>query len=301
MSKALLLLLLCAPAGAQQFGDLLFREGGVLETGGWVEPAAGGLSAVSSQWARGAVPVADIHNGTLTLTGRAERFESRASGVPSLLWRVHGGAAFSEELGERRRWGARATVGSASDDPFLTRREVEVQGMAHAMIPARRGDAWLFFLAYSNNRSFLNHSPMPGAGYMWNPRRELTVLAGIPFLSVSWRDPKWSARASLFGPTNVSAEADRAVAGPVRAFASFERSPLLWLESRRADGRERLIWDEKRLTAGLRARVDRGELSLEGGRAFDRRFKRARDAFRSGPETRYGPAWIVRLRASLRL
>lgn len=143
-----------------------------------MEPAAGRLSAVSGQWARGAVPVADIHNGTLTLTGRAERFESRTSGVPSLVWRVHGGAAFSEEL------------------------------------------------------------------------RELTVLAGIPFLSVSWRDPKWSARASLFGPTNVSAEADRAFAGPVRA--------------------------------------------------FDRRFKRARDAFRSGPETRYGPAWLLRLRASLR-
>lgn len=222
--------------------------------------------------------------------------------VPEQLWRLQGGTNYTRELGDRRRWGASASLGSASDRPFLTWRDDELSASAYYQMPSRERNSWIFLLNYSNNRPFANNIPLPGFAYVIDdPSHRLNAIVGFPFAYARWRpDEKWTLSAGVFGGASYSAEASRKLDQRLSLYARFERTPLQWLRAGRADDSDRLIFDSKTAVAGLRAALGRGfSLEASAGRAFDRSFYEARDASHSGGVARADLADAVVLQTAL--
>jgi hypothetical protein len=208
------------------------------------------------------------------------------------------------KLGDRRQWGASASVGSASDKLFHSIHETDFQGTASYMTPSGVENAWLFLLNYSNNRAFLNNVPIPGFAYVWKRQRQgFQAVVGFPFLALSYRpNETWSGRATLAGTTNQSIEIARRLAGPVRLYAAYERSPKQWLRANQDYNTQIMNYDQKKALVGIRSRLGRAvSLDLSGGRTFDRRLFESRDASRTGaPRLALANGWMIAFTLSWR-
>lgn len=269
------------------------------------EPARDGSPSVVDQGVEGSVRLAGNPSRRWTLHGSASLFNvSRPvtlpqTGVvfPESLGAVDGGASYLHRIGDRRQWGARLSVGSASDHLFDSIAETEVQMTGSWMIPHRAQNAWFFLLSYSNNRSFLNNIPLPGIAYLWNkPEKGFRAVIGFPVLSLSYSPMKaWQAQLFLLGPTQQGVEISRRLTKALEAYAAFQRNPQLWMRTNRDNNDNRLIYDEKKTLLGLRHPLGPYlSLDLSGGRTFDRRLFEARDASRTGtPRATLANGWII--------
>ncbi len=305
-----------APARAQEYGrgfvSFLGVEGDRVEDAAYFMPARAGAPSVSREEVRGSQTVARGTDDRWTVDGRLGAFGLGTTPVvlpdgvvvPRELWNVSGGGGYSRDLGDRKRWGASAGIGSASDRPFGSGREVSGTGSAYYQIPGGERASWVFLLNYSNNRTFANNIPLPGVAYFTRSADgRLTLAVGFPFVFARWRpDDDWTVAASAFGfGDNYALEAGRRLLGPVTAYARLEREPQQWLRYGRANAADRLTFDTSDVRVGARAQLGRGSLDASFGRAFDRRFSEGRDIGRSGSSlTRLADAWIASLRGSVR-
>jgi hypothetical protein len=276
-------------------------------------PGGNGAPDIISDSLRGTYVVSRSSADAVSVTARAGvvQFGSQPivlpTGVvvPTRLWSVDGGGSYSHQLGDRRRWGLNLGVGSASDDLFHSIHETEIRATAFYQIPSARYNSWVFLLSYSNNRTFFNNVPLPGAAYLWHdPDLRLDAVIGFPFLSVRWRpDDDWTLSAALAGGVDLSAEAQRRLTGRLSAYGRVARRPQQWLRAGRDDDSNRLVFDEADARLGLRARLGRGwGLDLSAGRAFDRQFYEAHDALsRGAAKTTLPNCWVLGASASLRI
>ena len=240
--------------------------------------------------------------GELALGSPAVVLPQNGALVPQKLWNASAGAGYTRELGERSRWGATASFGSASDRLFLSWREDQVLASVYYQMPSLDHNSWIFLLNYSNNRPFANNVPLPGVAYVIDaPAHQLNAIIGFPFAFVRWKpQPEWTFSAGLFGGASYFLEASRRIDQRVSAFARFERTPLQWLRAGRSSDTDRLIFDSKSALAGIRAALGRRfSLEASAGRAFDRRFFEARDAGHSGGVTRAALSNATVLQSSL--
>jgi hypothetical protein len=195
-------------------------------------------------------------------------------------------------------------LGSASDAPFRSFREVEGKATVYREFPSREKNSWILLLSYSNNRSFANHIPFPGAAYVFRePIPGLQATLGFPFAALSYQPGKdWRASLSIFGPTNLSAEGARRLPSDAWLYARFERSPAQWFRAGRDLSTDRLTFDHQELRVGVRGPVGKGfSADLSAGRDFRRRFYESKDASRAGgPRAALSDAWAVSLRLSWR-
>jgi len=179
-----------------------------------------------------------------------------------------------------------------------------VRATAYREFPSRERNSWILFLAYSNNRSFLNNIPFPGVAYVFRePVPGLQATVGLPFVSVSYQPGKnWRANLSVFGPTNISVEGARRLFSESWGYARFERSPSQWLRAGRTERSDRLIFNHQEARVGVRSPIGNGvSMDLSAGRDSSRRFYESRDASRSGaPKAELSNAWVVALRLSWR-
>ncbi|MFA6028414.1 MAG: hypothetical protein WC969_01035 [Elusimicrobiota bacterium] len=275
-------------------------------------PAVHDAPSMVRQEAGGSKIVLQDGSDTWTVNGRASELELSRSPVvagtglvvPAKLWNLQGGGTFFRKNGERKNWGVQLGLGSASNLPFHSLRETEVRATAHREFPSRARDSWMLFLAYSNNRSFANNIPFPGAAYVFRePLPGLEATIGLPFMSASYKpNEDWRASFSLFGPTNVSLQGDRRLVSETWAYARWERNPSQWLRADRAQRTDRLVYDQQEVRAGVRTKFENGfSVDASLGRDFNRRFYESRDANRSSvPKAELADAWSLALRLSWR-
>jgi len=95
-------------------------------------------------------------------------------------------------------WHLNSSYGSASDKPF---QNTDVSALSVTLIRKHTIDptsSWTLFLNYSNNRSFLNHVPLPGFAYAFtNDNRTQGWVLGFPF-SLWWARPAEKVSTTLF-------------------------------------------------------------------------------------------------------
>ncbi|MFA5138847.1 MAG: hypothetical protein WC728_06385 [Elusimicrobiota bacterium] len=318
MKRAVWILLLAIPAPA-------FGQGAWFGMGGFLSESEGGAAygftlspaehdspRILRHEARGTHVLSHRSSDTWSVAGRAGQTELSASPlvaetglrVPAKLWNLQASGAFARRLGERKRWGANMGVGSASDEPFHTMRETEFRATVFGELPAWGRDSWRLLLSYSNNRSFLNNVPFPGAGYVFRDRvRGLQATVGFPFLAASYRpNEDWRVRAFMFGPNRVSVDAARRLVSGVWTYARYERDPDQWLRSGREHRYDRLTFESQKARLGLRVSFRSGfSWDLSGGREFERRFFESRDANHSHvARADLGDAWVSSVRLSWR-
>src|SRR5258708_1637841 len=95
---------------------------------------------------------------------------------PEHLWNVVGGATYRHLFEDDSMIGGSLSVGSASDQPFHSSRELVGSLTAFYRLALEGRDSWLFFLSYSNNRDYANSVPIPGIEYLYNPSREFHAM-----------------------------------------------------------------------------------------------------------------------------
>ena len=312
----LAIVLSALPADAQDGG---FGAGGFLspseDKSGYsmsLTPARAGAPRIFRHDADGSFVVKRSSSDAWSASVRMGELEMSASPVvpgtgltiPSKLWAAQGGGAFARRISERRRWGASLGVGSASDEPFNSIRETEVKATVYREFPSHERNSWLLFLAYSNNRSFLNNIPFPGIAYVVRePVPGLHATVGLPFILLSYQPGKnWRLALSAFGPTNISTEGALRLGSLAWAYARFERNPSQWLRASRENLSDRLIFDRQEARLGVRSPLGGGvSVDVSAGLDFRRRFYESKDANRSGiPKAELSDTWIGLLRLSWR-
>ncbi len=163
--------------------------------------------------------------------------------------------------------------GSASDRPFASDHEMVADiTWATGGFASGQEDSLVFFFNWQNNRDFLNAMPIPGLIYRHKHLDSLTLVAGFPYESIAWRPcERVELSASYVFPQSVYTEAAFLAAPNLRLHAGFEWTNQRYYLHDRHDVRDRLWYDEKRLTAGLRWNLNEHVyLDVGGGWAFDR-------------------------------
>jgi hypothetical protein len=213
----------------------------------------------------------------LSLTGgvRNQLFETDAilpdtgQPFPSELWSVNLGLRYNRQLEDGWITGGGVSIGSSSDHPFATIREMNVGMNAMLRIPQGEHNAWLFTLAYSPMGEL--NFPVPGVAFSWNPSPEFHANIGLP-LMVMWRPTDdWQFQASYMLIRTIHIKAQYRVTDRVRAFAAYDWSNEAYSLLDRPELDDRLFIYDQRASLGLQAALaPHWTASVSGGFVFDR-------------------------------
>jgi hypothetical protein len=189
---------------------------------------------------------------------------------PNQLWELVAGLSYSRRTENGWTVGGSVSVGSPSDRPFNSFREVMPSATAFVRMPAaREGDAWLYSVSWAPVS--LIRFPLPGVAYEWNPSEQLQIVAGVP-LSMTWRPTEYF-RFDLgyMPPQQTRMQATYEIVEHVDVFAGFEWVNEAYLLDDRVHWRDFFYSYEKRLPAGMRIRFgDNCLLDIAGGYLFNR-------------------------------
>lgn len=213
---------------------------------------------------------------SISAKSRIQDFDTRAAlplqPFPGELYDVSAGFGFRHISGDREIVGFRASFGSASDKPFHSGDEITGEVSGFLVLPSGDRDAWILSLHWSNNREFANTIPLPGVAYLWRPSDEFRLLVGFPFIAIEAKPADdvtvrltWAAIRTIHFSTVWKAF------GAVQFLVGFDWSGQRYLLARRADADDRLFYNEKRFSAGIRVEpCEHAFIELTGGYVFDR-------------------------------
>ncbi len=202
--------------------------------------------------------------------------------VTENLGELNGSLSYTRFQGPMAFWGTKLKAGSASDHLFNSLAETTFEFTGIYSKPSGERSAWQFLFQYSNNRSFLNHVPLPGVAYSWTSfNKKWRGTVGFPLVLLSYHpDEAWDIDVMWVGIVESRVRFQRRLAPWLKAYAGYERNPRLWQRANRDNNRNRLIYDAKAFSGGLRFFLGkRLEGEVGGGWAFDRRWLEARSVY----------------------
>jgi hypothetical protein len=188
---------------------------------------------------------------------------------PSELWNVQAGLMYLRQLSGDRMLGGGVSIGSASDHPFASIREMNVSMNAMYRIPSGERNAWMFMLLYSPTSEI--QFPIPGVSYSYNPSDQFHANIGLPFMVSYKPNDRWSFVASYMLIHTIHAKAIYKIADRVNVFAGYDWSNEVYMLRDRVVESDRFFLYDQRVTLGLEFPI-RSWLSAElvGGYAFNR-------------------------------
>lgn len=266
------------PSFGGSMGGLLPPSKKILTVGGTLAPEEVStnnyrVNAATPLWAW------DDHSTAVTLNAqRIELGENKTISdgpekTPRRLDRVELSGVYSRKLSDKKFVGGRLQVGSASDRPFHSNREMSYTAMGFYGKPAEDGNFWLYSVFISNNNPIANFLPIPGVTYVYR-NDKFTGLFGLPFNSIQWTPvPTWSFSLS-FLITNMTAEVTYGLKENIQWSAGYSRSQQTFLRHEREKLRDRLFFTENRLYVGMKTPADKSlSWELQSGLAFDRQLR----------------------------
>jgi hypothetical protein len=225
----------------------------------------------------------------LTAHARFDLFQTHAvlpgSGIafPKELYNIGLGGNYRHLFDNGWIWGGSVQVGSASDQPFHSIREMTLGLSTFLRLPSGEHDAWLFSLSYSPTAQL--PFPLPGVAYQWVPSQSFQANIGLPFM-LNYRplDDLWF-NLTYVPLTNVHARATYRIWGPVRIYTAYNSGAQGWYLADRTDPRERFLYNDMRVTGGLQALLGGAwMLDLSSGYEFDRSYTQTRHASVNGSD-----------------
>lgn len=179
---------------------------------------------------------------------------------------------YTKNLEGQRKIGTRLMIGSQSDKPFANSNVLAIFASVFYLYPISEKAQWMLSMNYSNVISLWNNIPFPGANYFYRSP-EWVILAGFPINSATRIYPSgYSWTAAALGLYSMKFEF---AYGPpfFQYFTSLEWGQQAFLLKDREVKKERLFYDEKRASIGVRMPLAKQlKMDLRGGYAFDRSF-----------------------------
>jgi Domain of unknown function (DUF6268) len=188
---------------------------------------------------------------------------------PDTLWNVGVGASYMHRFDNGWSAGGMINVGSASDRPFDSFRDMNIGVGGFLRIPTSERSGWMLGAMYSATGEV--PFPIPIVSYSWQPNDEFGMNIGLPF-SVRWRPIEELLFDLSYTPIrNVHARASYRLLDGLGIYGGFDWTNEAYLLADRVDDRERFFYYEKTLSTGLRYDLDpTSAIDLSGGYAFDR-------------------------------
>lgn len=191
---------------------------------------------------------------------------------PADLWNIALGTGYRHLFDNGNIGGASVSVGSASDQPFHSIREMTISATGFVRKPSGDRNAWVYGVAMSSNSQVLPYIPIPFAAYLYNPNDNFQAMLGFPFADVIYRPiDKLTLSMSYALLTNFHVHATYQIARPWSVFGGLDfDSENYWLADR-TDTNQRFFYYNDRLSAGSRFVINRRALlQFSGGYVFDR-------------------------------
>ncbi len=194
--------------------------------------------------------------------------------MPDRFWDLELSTGVKQTFKDGHAWGIVGSLGSPSDKPFRTMDEVVLGATAFYLIPASgERNRWVLFLNYSNQRSFLNHVPLPGAAYLWSPSRNTFAMVGLPaaYFRTAWAS-NWSMDLFFFPPLQGDARVAYRWRPNLESYVRIRSDRDAFLRAGRTEAdawlRHAVIQAETGLSWSL---GDHVEVDISMGYAFDRK------------------------------
>ncbi|MFN3150968.1 hypothetical protein [Bremerella sp.] len=191
---------------------------------------------------------------------------------PDDLWDVKFGLTYIRKFDSGSSLGIISSVGSASDQPFQSGDEINLNLISFWRRPARNErDAWMLGVMYSPTGSL--NFPVPIIAYEWNHSEAFQMNLGIPF-SMTWRPQEaWTLVATYVPLTNGSVILTHDLTERWHLYGGYRSVAQSYFLSDRVNKDDRFFALQQRLVTGIRWDVgDFGALDLSTGYAFDRRY-----------------------------
>ena len=188
---------------------------------------------------------------------------------PSQLWNAQVGVMDRTQLSGNRMIGGGVSLGSASDDPFASLQDMDVNLNAMYRTPSGEHDAWLFMLMYSPMGEI--PFPFPGVLYNYNPSDQFHANIGLPFMVSYKPTDQWTLEASYMLIHTVHAKATYKITERLNVFAGYDWQNEVYKLHDRTNDDDRFFLYQQRVTLGLGMPVtSRLAAELAGGYAFGR-------------------------------
>lgn len=213
------------------------------------------------------------------------------SKVPKNLYRTEIGTLYSYKVGERRTFGLRGSFGYTGDE---IRTNTQSFSLAATYTYPRSSGQWLLMAFLSNNAG--TFVPIPGFGYIIRTPT-FNASLGLPMISMQWTPvAPWSYSFNALGP-QMSLEAAYGSLENIQYFSNINWTQQRYMLSERAEYRDRLTFEEKKLAVGLRTPVAITSLiEVQSGLTFDRKIYNGQGMFdHSGGDARLKSDWFLSL------
>jgi hypothetical protein len=203
------------------------------------------------------------------MTDTAAILPDTGQAFPEHLWNVNLGLRYARQLSNGWTAGGGVSVGSASDHPFASIREMYFGLNAMLRIPQGEHNAWIFSLMYSPTSELA--FPLPGVAFSYNPSPEFHANIGLPLL-VLWRpSEQWQFQASYMLLRTVHVKATYRFTPQFSAFAAYDWCNEEYSLLDRPEENDRFFMYDQRVSLGLQSAFARHwTASLAGGYVFDR-------------------------------
>ena len=191
---------------------------------------------------------------------------------PSDLWNIGLGTGYRHLFDNGWTSGGSISVGSASDQPFHSIREMTISASVFTRVPSGDRNAWVFGAAMSSNSQVLPYIPIPFAAYLYNPSKDFQAMLGFPFANVIYRPVENLTLSMSYALlTNFHVRATYQIARSWSVFAGLEfDNENYWLADRQATDQLFFYYND-RLSAGSQIVFSRNVLlQFSGGYIFDR-------------------------------
>ena len=228
------------------------------------------------------VPVYHRGNDTFVLTSHVDATSIQTNAIlpttkqafPSQLFNIALGVNYFHPYENGTVGGIVFDMGSASDKPFQSGRDMLLSGTGFLLMPQDEQSAWFVGVNASTNSQVLFGLPIPGGGYFYHPSEDFQTIIGFPFSVVSWKPSRdWQLQYVWAFLTTMHA---RAVYQPTPAwqlYGGFDWTNENWRLAERVNEQNHFFYYEKKLAAGFlwwfKPNVG---LEISGGWAFDRYF-----------------------------
>ena len=191
--------------------------------------------------------------------------------IPSRLYESEYGLSYRHFETENKFWGTSFSFGSASDRPLSSKDNTTLSANLFYSQSADPVSRWVWFLNYSNNRSFANEVPLPGFAYIHRPSKEFFAVVGFPFFFLRYQlDEKWHTNI-LIGPYLYRLELAKSIFGPYQAYGQIDSSLQNYYLDAREKKEDRLFISETKSVVGLKGPVSKAiYLDIHAGAAFAR-------------------------------
>jgi hypothetical protein len=189
--------------------------------------------------------------------------------LPSELWNIELGLMRTQQLENDRELGGLISIGSPSDQPFASIREMTLTTMLFYNIPSGESNSWNFSLFYSPTGQM--NFPVPGVAYAWRPNDRFEMNLGIPFSLRYQPDDQTTITVRYLPLVNFQFNWERQLNDQWTITAGYRVVNEIYLLADRIDEQERLNLFDQRAHLGLRRRLPAGwQLEVGVSYLFDR-------------------------------